>query len=75
MASKLEYLIVRNGEAWSIAYRGFKAGEFATREAALAAADRLAREAAGIGYDAEVKSLDERGRAHEEREYHPHYAA
>ncbi|MBC6980442.1 hypothetical protein [Caulobacter sp. 17J80-11] len=72
MASKLEYLIVRNGDVWSIVHRGFHAGEFATREAALEAADRLAREAAGIGYDAEVKALDDRGQARREREYHPH---
>lgn len=75
MASKLEYLVVRNGDVWSICHRGHRAGEFPSKDEALRAADRLAREGAGIGYDAEVQSLDDRGRPHAEREYHPHYAA
>lgn len=75
MASKLEYLIVRNGDVWSILHRGFRAGGFATKAEALALADRLAREGAGLGYDAEVKSVDDRGQAQDERAYRPHYAA
>lgn len=75
MASKLEYLVLQNGGSWSISHRGHRAGEFATKEAALETADRLAREGAGLGYDCEVKLVDERGRSHDQREYHPHYAA
>lgn len=73
MASKLEYVVVQNGDVWSIVHRGFRAGEFVSKDEALAAADRLAREGAGIGYDAEVKTVDAGGQPHAERAYHPHY--
>lgn len=63
------YRVTRAGAHWAIAYNGFLAGDFPTGMAATAAAENLAREARGCGYDAELVIEDDQGQVSERRRY------
>lgn len=55
------YVVVPDEGGWSIDYKGHRAGCFGTRDQAVDQAVKLAREARGCGYDAEVLVTDEGG--------------
>ncbi len=57
------YIVVPQDEHWSISYKGHRAGSFDSRDEAVEEAVKLAREARGCGYDAEVLVTDEGGAA------------
>ncbi len=64
-----QYRVTRTGPGWTIAYQGFRAGDFPTGQAAVAKAEHLAREARGCGYDAELVIEDDQGRVAERRRF------
>ncbi len=64
-----EYRVTRTGPRWTIAHKGFRAGDFATDQAAAAKAEHLAREARACGYDAELVIEDEQGQVRERRRF------
>lgn len=64
-----EYRVRREGGHWTIAHKGFNAGDFPNGKAAAARAEKLAREARGCGYEAELIIEDAEGRVRERRRY------
>jgi hypothetical protein len=64
-----QYRVTRCAGHWTIAYNGFRAGDFPTGQAAAAKAENLAREACGCGYDAELVIEDDKGRVRERRRF------
>lgn len=64
-----QYRVRRDGRNWTIAHNGFHAGDFPNGKAAEARAEKLAREAHGCGYNAELIIEDDHGRVRERRRY------
>lgn len=64
-----QYRVTRCGSHWVIALDGFRAGDFATGQAAQAKAEHLAREACGCGYEAELIIEDDQGQVRERRRF------
>jgi hypothetical protein len=64
-----EYRVRRDGQHWTIAHKGFNAGDFPNGKAAEARAEQLAREACGCGYNAELVIEDAQGQVRERRRF------
>jgi hypothetical protein len=55
------YAVLRMGDEWKIVTGGARIGHFRTRQLALQAGARLAREASLLGHEVELLVQDERG--------------
>ena len=55
------YAVERDGAVWRIGYGPCRAGRFATKADAVAAADKLAREACAVGGAGRLVIVHERG--------------
>jgi hypothetical protein len=64
-----QYRVTQCDGHWKIAHNGFSAGDFPTDQAAAAKAERLAREACGCGYDAELIIENAQGQVCERRRF------